>query len=271
MDLKDFSQKQINYSLFGLLLGDGWLNNKNCKNVQLNIQHSMKQQSYVKWLEDVFKQWNIFRYSKYNKHKNSTFGEFDYCEICSDIPDKRHFLKFNRFYNDDGKKIMSEYVLKRITPLGLLFWFLDDGCFNVKYRDSLSKGIIKTDRITGYRVTRQAYISTYSYSYSDHLVAQKIFKDRFNIDIRIHKCHKNSKEFYKLYFSAENFRKFYDIVRPYLNYIPTELNYKFDMKYISSKNNEKDFLDYNMPQRTTSLNKDDNIVHSVENISKETV
>ena len=39
------------------------------------------------------------------------------------------------------------------------------------------------------------------------------------------------KLYYRLYFNATNFRKFFDIVRPYLKYIPKEFYYKFDMKY----------------------------------------
>lgn len=276
-EIFNLSDKKINYSLFGLLLGDGWIQNLKTKrkNKQLVIQHSMKQESYMQWLEEIFKNWNIYRYSHYNQKKIATFGELNYCTLSGDIPDLRHFLKFNRFYDKNGKKKMSEYVLKRITPLGLLFWFLDDGNLSVSKRKSLSDENTET-----YRMSRYANISTYSFCYNDHLVAQKVFKDRFDIDLKIHKGIKNNKEFYKLYFSAENFRKFYDIVRPFLNYIPKELYYKFDMKYsersVKTKSGLKiskdvNFLNYNMPICTISLTKDNDIVHSVENISKETV
>lgn len=276
-EIFNFSDKKINYSLFGLLLGDGWIQNLRTKrkNKQLVIQHSMKQETYMNWLEEIFKNWNIYRYSHYNQSKIASFGELQYCTLCGDIPDLRHFLKFNRFYDDNFKKRISEYVLKRITPLGLLFWFLDDGCLSVSKRKSLSKEITE-----GYRMSRFATISTNSFSYNDHLTAQKIFKDRFNIDLKIHQGNKNGKTFYRLYFSAENFRKFYDIIRPYLSYIPKELYYKFDMKYserlIKTKSDlrsSKDinFLNYNIPTCTISYKKDNDIVHSVENISKETV
>jgi len=275
----DLSKKQITYSLFGLLLGDGWIQNLRTerKNKQLVIQHSMKQEKYTRWLESLFKIWGIYRYSHYNQKKMTTFGELEYCTVCSDLLGSRHFLKYNRFYDNDYHKIMSEYILKRITPLGLLFWFLDDGYLTIKKRESLSK---KTNQDDCYRITRFAGLSTYSYSYESHLNAQKLFKERFNIDVKIHHFTKNNKIFYKLYFSAENFRKFYEIVRPYICYIPENMQYKFDMKYnpnrvINVKGGTKkavdiNFTNYNIPLRIASK-KDDEIVHSVLNISKETV
>jgi len=261
------SDKEINYNLFGLLLGDGWINNRKGKcNKQLTIQHSMKQESYVKLLEKLFKEWGIFRYSRYNQHKIATWGPFDYCTVCSDIPDIRHFLKFNRFYSDDGKKLISKYVMQRITPLGLMLWFMDDGCLTVRKRKSLAKN----PKPGIYRMTRWAEIATYSFSMQDHLIAQEWFNKRFGINVKINRnCGKNKKG-WKLYFSATEFRKLHDIVKPYLHLVPEDMRYKFHMGYIPDRNKENEFLNYNMPQSTTS-HVDDDIVHSVENISKETV
>ena len=40
---------------------------------------------------------------------------------------------------------------------------------------------------------------------------------------------------YRLYFNATNFRKFFDVIRPYLQYIPKEFYYKFNMQYIPNR------------------------------------
>ena len=78
-------------------------------------------------------------------------------------------------------------------------------------------------------------------------IAQKVFKKRFDMDVKIHKAsNRNGKQTYRLYFSATSFRKFYDIVRPYLKYIPKDMYYKFNMKYKSTRINETDFLNYNL-------------------------
>ena len=63
-----------------------------------------------------------------------------------------------------------------------------------------------------------------------------MFKERFDIDLKIHKDHSGfdkykNKVYYRLYFNATNFRKFIDVVRPYIKYIPHEFYYKFNMKY----------------------------------------
>ena len=67
-----------------------------------------------------------------------------------------------------------------------------------------------------------------------------MFKERFDIDLKIHKDNSSFEKYkesiyYRLYFNATNFRKFFDIVRPYLEYIPKEFYYKFNMQYIPGR------------------------------------
>ncbi len=256
----DLSDKEINYSLFGLLLGDAWVQNREhpTRSKQLAMSHSMKQSNYVKWLEDLFKHWGIYRTSYYGRTKMATYGPLEHCGVICDIPDIRHFLKFNRFYNDEGKKIISSYVMQRITPLGLLFWFLDDGNLTVQKRKSEGKNPL----YDGFKYSRFATLSTYGFNQTDHEVAQFYLKQRFDIEAKIHKWNPRSKpnSYLKLYFSATSFRKYFDIVRPYLDLIPDDMKYKFDMKYNSQRNTETSYADYNLPPAHDISIRDDDIV-----------
>lgn len=245
-EIFNMSDKEINYSLFGLMLGDGWLHNRTNENLKmLGIQHSMKQEEYMRWLEDLAKFWGVYRRSYYNKVKQATYGELKYCEMFLTLLDQRHFVKYNRFHSDDGNKIISEYVMKRITPLGLLFWFLDDGNLVVQKRKSESKN----PQFDGYKYSRWATISTYSFDRKSHEIAQHYLKERFSIDTKIHQWNPKSKDrgYLKLYIGAQSFRVFFDVVRDYLPYIPDSMKYKFDMKYTSSRSTEIDYLNYNLP------------------------
>lgn len=242
----NLSDKKKNYAIFGMLLGDAWIQNRAhpTRNKQLVFEHSIKQQDYLEWKEYILKNWGLFRTSTYNIHKQTTFGPLIISRVIADIPDIRHFLKFNRFYNETGSKLISEYVMRRITPLGLLFWFLDDGTLTINKRSSTALN----PKYGGYKISRFATIATYNFNEKDHQIAQKWFDKRFGIDVRIHHWNPKSKNrsYLKLYMSATSFRQFYDLVKPYLQYIPKSMQYKFNMQYNPERSNESSFLDYNL-------------------------
>ena len=142
------------------------------------------------------------------------------------VPKRFYFETQNKCLDDNNHKIISDYVLNNINELGLLFWFLDDGQWHVSFKNSKAK--------------RFGYLNTQSFTYEENQRIAKMFKDRFDIELKIHtdcsgiEQHKGS-IYYRLYFNATNFRKFFDIVRPYLQYIPKEFYYKFNMQYIPNR------------------------------------
>lgn len=219
--LNDFSEKDITYSLYGLFLGDGyyghgWIHNK----------HTNKQRFYVEWLEKIFKNYGLTTSSKYDFISKTSFGNFEYSYVNIKVPKKFYFETLNKCFDDNGKKIISDYVIDNINEFGLLLWFLDDGQWHVSAKNNSTK--------------RFGYLNTQSFTYEENKRIQQMFKDRFNIDLKIHKDnsgfekYKNS-IYYRLYFNANNFRIFFDLVRPYLKYIPKEFYYKFDMKYFPNR------------------------------------
>lgn len=206
------------YALFGLLLGDGYLNPHNGSR-QIRCEHTNKQREYVKMLAKFCSTNNLEYSTRFDYVQKTQYGEYTYSGIAIKTPKvDQHFKTYNRFFDNTGKKIVSDYVLKRISPLGLLFWFLDDGCLSVS---------IRKDRNS---TTRQATLATQGFTYQDNLKIQKMFLSRFGIETKIHK----DKKYFKQYFSAIEFRKFYDIVRPFLNIVPKDMRYKFNMKYTAN-------------------------------------
>ena len=212
MKLK-LSKKEINYALYGLVLGNGFY-----KNGVIHIKWSEKKKFYVQWLEQFCKSQKI-------KHviQKDDAGKINFLKIW--VPDRRHFEN-NRVVDSNNKKIISTYVLKRITPLGILLWYLDKGHLYVSVKEN--------------KVKRFAYLNTQTYSKFENNLIRKMFKERFGIDTKLHEINRKKSEnveFFRIYINATNFKIFYSVVKSFLSIIPSELRIKFNMKYESNHSN----------------------------------
>lgn len=224
--LLNLSAKEKCYALFGNVLGDGtyYLGTHS-----IQIQHTKKQRAYVKWLEQLYASWGILISSSYGKIRNTTHGTYVYDRVYIRVPQHRHFEN-NRIYRD-RKKVASLYVLKRINRLGMLLWFLDDGSLTVQ----------KINHGSYYSIHRFATLHTEGFDLCSQQRIQTVMSKRFGIELRLHRTNKGGSG-WKLYFSALQFRRFYDLVREYLPYVPPEMMYKFNMKYEHNRIHESDQL-----------------------------
>lgn len=221
------SDKEINYALFGLVLGDGTLkfHSFNSKSCRVQCVHTNKQREYVILLENLFKNLACKVSSRYDYEQKSNFGDY----VCSCVsikpPDYRHFIKFNRFIviNEENKrkKIVSNYVLRRINPLGLMLWFLDDG--------NLATGLYENyDRKNkSFSFHRRATLATLGFSYFENIKIKEMFKKRFDIEVTIQKKSK----YHQIYFSRKAFEKLLLLIKDFLPLVPPSMLYKFDLKY----------------------------------------
>lgn len=190
------SQKEF---LFGTLMGDGNLQlfNKNKTSVIGRINHSIKQTQYCIYKQKLFD--NIsYPVKETIKYLKTTNKEYKQCYFCFK-PNTELLQIYNLFYTN-GKKDVPE-DLSLLTPKALALWFMDDG--TASSNCSIS-------------------IATCSFSLEGLLRLKEFLKEKYNLNVTIQKD-------FKLYFSAESARKFYEITKPYL--IP-EMLYKF--KYISA-------------------------------------
>jgi len=227
--IKNLSDKDICFVLYGLALGDGSYQNKFIK-----ISHTLKQKFYCKWLHKIFNERLKVTY-KDSYLKKTTFGTFEYTDSHIKVPRPDLFENCN-IVNTKNKKIISDYVLDNISPLGLLFWYLDDGQLHVSDKK--------------YKTNRFAYLNTQSFTYDENVKIANMLKKRFDINTRLHKNTSSiykDRVYYRIYFNATEFKKFYDVVRDYLQFIPKEFYYKFNMKYSSRLQNDKNVSElYNL-------------------------
>lgn len=197
------SQKQI---ILGGLLGDSSFDKK--KN-RISFFHCEKQLEYLKWKYDffdlnanihsVYKTWNNDRYPGYYFVISKEYMDDDFVL----------FLKKNLFSNEGRKKISLKY-LNELDPLGLAVWWMDDGNLSITKDGS----------------NRYGKLSTHCFNYEEHILIQKYFKKKWNIEVSI----KQEKGYYFIRIRATELKKLIKIIYPYVTQIPCMI-YKINLKY----------------------------------------
>lgn len=194
-------RKEWEYSLFGKFLGDGYVD-KNRRN-QMVIKHCPAQREYV---------WSIYRTALESNLKLSPpMTQANQQEFLR-VPVLARHYNFNRAWKATGDKYPSKYMLERLTPLGLLWLWLDDGSFRI---NASSKG-------------RQGRLSVCGFTEKEVDKMIDILGKRFNLT-GIHLIKQNN--YPMIYFNATGMQQLIDAVRPVIDYCPNELRYKLDLQY----------------------------------------
>lgn len=223
----DQSAKEIAYTLYGTLWGDATYVARNTPFIK--ISHTAKQRQYVKFMKHLADYWGLKNTYSENT-QNTTLGVFDYCNLNVWVtpPMRRQFEKFSRLINVNGKKIISSYAAARVTDLGLLLWWLDDGCLTVSKQKGASGN---------YSTRRFGRIFTNGFDYPSQQNAIKCLENRFGIQAscRLEKSAESSlgkgKSYYRLYLPHDQTKILIDRLAPFIPYIPNDMRYKFDLKY----------------------------------------
>jgi len=187
-------QKSI---LFGIILGDGYLQKTGKKNARLRLEHGKSQKEYLLW--KVRKLGKVFQ------------GNPKYLERIHPISKKKYYYwrhqsqstpylgKLRKIFYSDGKKIIPENLEKYLTPLTLAVWYMDDGYYYLRDRCSY------------------LYLGNISKEEAE-IVAQTLLK-KFNISSRV----KQKKKGYAIYFSPKETQKLKNLIK---GHILPQFNYK---------------------------------------------
>jgi len=200
MNITKLNSVEFKGAIIGMILGDGCIANRSLKTTSIL-------KDYVEMKDKVLCQLTATTTSKYEKSKGS-YGTKPIYELRTRVHPVYQKLRM-RFYHN-GKKQISEYAMKTITPLGLLFWYLDDGCL---------------DSSCGLKFQ----IHSNSFTEIEHQYIQKMLNDRFGLRFNIRKKFdkKKGKIYYWLYLKAIDRLKFWDLVfKPFIDEIPKSIMYK---------------------------------------------
>lgn len=214
---KQLRKLELKGTILGLIIGDGHIFQRSSNTAALIIVHTQKQADYCIHKMDRIKQllkveYNIYDMTGYDKRS----GNY-YPTKRGVTRDLRYFKKIKDLLYPNNKKTITKKILSYLTPEGLAYWYMDDGCLSI-YKSNHGG------------IRRYSFLSTQCFSYEEHLILQQYFEEKWDIESKINKCGKNKKNIqrYRLVFNVKNTKKLFEIINPYI--IPS-MNYKIDMKY----------------------------------------
>lgn len=146
-------------AIIGLILGDGHLK----KYDYIQITHTDKQESYIRFLKLILDYWGIKNTigntsvtKKIRKDGSNIINHYFYIKLDND----RYFKNRVSLTN----KQVNSYLASRLTPLGLLFWYLDDGSYttcginlHTNGFDKLSQNVLKKYLNKIYKINPKVY------------------------------------------------------------------------------------------------------------------
>jgi hypothetical protein len=180
-------QKSI---LFGIILGDGYLQKTGRKNARLRLEHGGKQKEYLFWkvkkLEKLFqgKPKYLERIHPISKRN------YNYWRHQSQSTPYLGKLR-NIFYPNDKKKI-PEDLEKYLGPITLAVWYMDDGYYYL--RDNCS------------------YLYLGNVSQKEAKIVDQALLKKFNITTKV----KQKKKGYAIYFSPKETQKLKNFIKDYI-------------------------------------------------------
>ena len=197
---------EIKQLILGSLLGDASIN-ANDKNGGYRCVHftqSDKQIAYFNYKKSL-----LGKYALGERTRTSGYGS-----LMHDMHTTTN-LELNKFLNEycmkNGKKFVTQEWCNELDPMGLAFWYMDDG--SISNRDN--------DRL-GCRI----HIATNGFSLQENETLANMLRDRFGIETTI-----GDKETYKGYtliLDVKNTERFCSLIAPY---VCDSMKYKLPKKY----------------------------------------
>ena len=209
-ELKIRTAKNKNGIIIGMVLGDACIE----KTGRLSLGHGEKQREYLDFKADLLQ--NFFNVKKYERTINLNGKEFIQVGLRTN---QTPYLRQLRKVLYKPNKEINLRQLKKLTPLGIALWYMDDGSL-----------LFQRDK-EGKIESRKAYLNTQGFSREENEIMVNYFKDEWNINCKIHR----DKNYYRLYFNSTELKKLIEIIKPF---IINSMNYKICMRYGKNKKNE---------------------------------
>lgn len=202
--------------LVGMSIGDGYLQTT-IRAIVLKIEHSTKQAAYLEHKRNRLaalvggKIPEIHVRHRFDKRTNKTYSTTYFTKSI------KYFKILKKYLYPNGKKTYSERILKRLTPEGIAYWYMDDG----SAKTSINK---RTGKIS----SCQTYLCTYCSSKEADIIIEYFVK-YWNIKFQKH-FHKPCNAF-NVCANTENSIKFVELIKPFIipsmlykiNHVPTSI------------------------------------------------
>lgn len=232
MNVKRLTSSELRSAIIGMLLGDASLRSTGV-NDRIEMSHCLAQLEYLEYKRDIVNQVTGARMSISDRDTYLKKTQKTYPGFCGRSLSTPYFRKIRRLvYNQRGNRAIKADTLKRLTPLGLAIWYMDDGYISIQKKKS-RKNPYGGDRYIydkPHISSRKIKIATHCFSEEEHKIMKHYFSEVWGIDIVIYKPEPRKNPHQRaFYMNATNGNKFLDIVRPYI-LLPL-FEKKIDMKY----------------------------------------
>lgn len=190
----ELSKQQLDI-LYGTLLGDASIE-PHWKEARVVFNQGGTQEAYFDYKCSFFEKFlgKISKTQRYDKRTNKYYNKYQVRFKCHKI--------FTQIYQElypNGVKTVTKEWLSKITPIGLAFWFMDDG-------------------------TNNGTLATNCFSYEECQLIREWFLNAYNIQTTIENQKNKNGIQYLIYIKAQSKKQFYELVKPFI--IP-EMEYKF--------------------------------------------
>lgn len=203
-------KSQFNSFIIGTVLGDASLKgNPRTKKANLTFLHSEKQAPYLDWKVQMMR-----GYAKPNRHENINNNGYP-ARLAYYNSQRLFFWVWDMFYST-GRKRVTWKILKKLDPLGIAVWYMDDGSL-----------ILRKNKANGSIKTREIHFSTQSFTVGENKMIQQYFKSQWGVEFRL----TTGKGLPRLWCNTANTHKFLEIVGDIVSQVPS-MSYKADMKYV---------------------------------------
>lgn len=204
--LGKLSRGELKSAIIGMVIGDGCLSKKKKKdshNASIQMSHSENQLKYMEWKKNIIDQIAYCRIIPNNTKKCSFNGKSYKGYHLSSRVNPLFTGLYNRFYHC-GHKCVDEYLVKMITPLALAIIYMDDG--------TLGKANPQ------YWTKETFFLRLCNFDYANLFLIKKSLKIKYDLDWNINR---HTKKFYHLRLLNKHNQKFVDIIRPYIEMVPS--------------------------------------------------
>lgn len=198
----------------GMLLGDGYLDSHQKR---FRFQHTIPQLNYLKFKLGLMEQFG-FKCRLYNLTKIRTnLGIYEYCTGSASGSNVDTYYSYS-----------LQNLLHVLNPLGLMLWWLDDGSLSVHQKENGS-------------ISRFGYLNTQGFDFNENAQICEALYQKFGIETTLHVDTQSGfakQDHWRIYINATNFRRLIDLVRVFIPWIPNDMRYKFDMRYVINRRSD---------------------------------
>lgn len=212
----DVISEEIKQIILGMLLGDASIYRPSKTTRGVSITHSIKQSEYFDFIKMLLG--NVINETKGNK--GGFEGSSENRRANSIITPSISDLIINMCEVDNKKHITQNWV-DNLSPMGIAFWYMDDGSISLKENQR-----------------PRARFATNGFSFDEVELLKNMLKIKFNIDSKIFD--------YKgatLCLTADSTEKLFSIIFPY---ICDSMKYKLSPNYKNFKCSLNNTLDMNI-------------------------